>query len=134
MIWYDNYNIGVEQVDKQHRQLAKTIKKLQKSLTQGRFTPETGETLKFLVDYTKHHFAEEEALMEDIGYEEIDHHRKLHKKLVNQVVEILLNLKKGKQIDAYELIDFLTEWLTNHIVHEDKKIGKAIERQGYKPG
>ncbi len=129
MIWYDNYNIGVAEVDKQHQQLAKTIKKLQNSLSQGRFTSETGETMRFLVDYTKRHFQEEEALMEKIGYEEIVQHRKLHEKLVGQVVQILLDLKKGKNIDAYELVDFLTDWLINHIVHEDKKIGKAYARQ-----
>ena len=129
MIWYDNYNIGIEQVDKQHQKLAKTIRKLQKSLVNGRFSPETGETLKFLVEYTKEHFGTEEALMEKVGYEELEAHKKLHHKLVQQVVDILLGLKKGKKIDAYELIDFLTDWLINHIVQEDKKIGKFIERQ-----
>lgn len=128
MIWYNNYNIGVEQVDQQHQQLAKTISKLQKSLKQGRFTPETGETLKFLVRYTKEHFQDEEALMAKINYTEIEQHKKLHKKLVDQVVDILLDLKKGKQLDAYELIDFLTDWLINHIVKEDKRIGKAMTR------
>lgn len=129
MIWYDNYNIGVPQVDKQHRQLAKTITKLQDSLANGRVTPATGEALKFMVDYTKQHFQDEEKLMEEIQFEEISHHKELHRKLVNQVVEILTSLKKGKQIDSFQLIDFLTDWLINHIVHEDKKIGKAMERQ-----
>lgn len=130
MNWYDNYNIGIEEVDTQHQKLAKTIRKLQKSLVNGRFTPETGETLKFLVEYTREHFNAEEALMAKVGYDDIEAHKKLHKKLVAQVVEILINLKKGKKIDAYELVDFLTDWLINHIVHEDKKIGKFIERQG----
>ena len=121
MNWYANYNIGVEKIDEQHQKLAKTIRKLQHSLANGRFTPETGATLKFLVEYTKVHFADEEALMVDINYEELDSHQALHKKLVSQVVDILLDLKKGKVIDAYELLDFLTNWLTKHIVHEDQK-------------
>ena len=129
MNWYDNYNIGVDQVDKQHQQLAKTIRKLQQSLANGRFTPQTGETLKFLVEYTKEHFSAEEALMEEINYDEIEVQKLQHKKLVAQVVDILRDLKKGKMIDAYELIDFLTDWLINHIVQEDKKIGKFMERQ-----
>ena len=32
--------------------------------------------------------------------------------------------------ESYELIDFLSEWLVNHIRQEDKKIGKAIAAQG----
>ena len=116
-------------MDRQHKKLAKTIRKLQKSLVDGRFTTEAGETLKFIVEYTKEHFSDEEALMAEINYDEIEPHKKLHQKLVAQVVDILLDLKKGKNIDAYELIDFLTDWLMNHIVQEDKKIGKFIERQ-----
>lgn len=129
MIWYDNYNIGIEQVDLQHQKLAKTVRKLQKSLVNGRFSPEAGETLKFLVEYTKEHFSAEEDLMAKIGYDELESHQKLHKKLIQQVVDILLGLKKGKNVDAYELIDFLTDWLIHHIVQEDKKIGKFMERQ-----
>ncbi len=130
MIWYDNYNIGVEEIDTQHQKLAATIRKLQKSLANGRFSPGAGETLKFLVEYTRKHFSDEEALMAEINYEELEAHQELHKKLVAQIVEILLDLKKGRRLDAYELIDFLTDWLIHHIVQEDKKIGRAMERQG----
>jgi hemerythrin len=42
------------------------------------------------------------------------------------VVLILMNIKKGKAIDPLALIDFLTDWLINHIRYEDKKIGKAL--------
>ena len=128
MIWYDNYNIGVEHIDRQHQQLAKTIKKLQKSLSKGRFTPEAGEALKFLVHYTQEHFRAEEELMAKIGYKDLAAHRLLHKKLEQQIIDILLDLKKGKQIDAYELVDFLIDWLIHHIVNEDKKIGRAINQ------
>ncbi len=129
MIWYDNYNIGIERIDKQHQQLAKTIRKLQQSLVNGQFCNEAGETLKFIATYTKEHFNDEEALMEEVNYDDLKKHKILHEKLITQVVDILLTLKKGKHIDPYELIDFLTEWLRNHIIHEDKKIGKFIERQ-----
>ncbi|MEN8257930.1 MAG: hypothetical protein ABFS09_08725 [Thermodesulfobacteriota bacterium] len=35
---------------------------------------------------------------------------------------------EGKPIHPYGLIDFLTEWLINHIRNEDKKIGGAMEQ------
>ncbi len=30
--WYDNYNIGVEHIDNQHKELVKTLDNLQESL------------------------------------------------------------------------------------------------------
>ena len=45
---------------------------------------------------------------------------------LKEVKDILINLKKGKAVNPYELIDFLTDWLINHIRNEDRKIGKVI--------
>ncbi len=127
MEWYESYSIGVPQIDDQHKELVDMISKLQASLPQGVSAKEIAEALKFIVNYTQYHFKSEEDLMSKIGFAEIEYHKKLHVKLVGQVIDILVNLKKGKIIDTYELIDFLTSWLINHIRNEDKKIGKAME-------
>lgn len=127
MEWYESYSIGVKEIDDQHKQLVGMISKLQASLPAGVSPVQIAETLKFLVEYTKFHFSAEEDLMRRIGFDELENHKKLHKRLIAQVYEILVNLKKGKSVDTYELIDFLTNWLINHIRNEDKKIGKAME-------
>jgi hemerythrin-like metal-binding protein len=126
MEWYDSYSIGVKEVDDQHKELVAMITKLQSSLSSGGSSVEIIEALKFLVNYTKLHFATEEDVMRRIGYDEFENHQNIHKRLVGQVGEILINLKKGKSVDIYEMIDFLTNWLINHIRDEDQKIGVAM--------
>jgi hemerythrin-like metal-binding protein len=79
-----------------------------------------------LVDYTKRHFADEEKFMMSINYSELAHHKELHRKLINDIVLILIDIKKGKVVDPFAFIDFLTDWLINHIRYEDKKIGKRL--------
>ncbi len=128
MEWYDDYNIDVELIDDQHRELVNVVTRLQESLSSGAVNSEIGEALKFLVQYTQQHFTDEEKLMTTIGFTEIDSHKRMHVKLIDDVKNILLDLKKGKSIHPYELIDFLTEWLINHIRNEDKKIGRALEK------
>ncbi|MBU0482296.1 MAG: bacteriohemerythrin [Proteobacteria bacterium] len=128
MEWYDNYNIGIKLIDEQHRELVTMVSKLQKALSTDAERSQTGETIKFLVDYTRTHFADEESLMNQIGYPDLEQHRRIHKKLIGDITEILIRLKKGKSFNAMELIDFLTEWLMHHITQEDKKIGRFLER------
>ena len=99
---------------------------LQSTLTCGDVKQEVGNALRFLVDYTKYHFSAEEKIMQSISYEELPHHKELHKKFINDVVQILVDLKKGKAVDPLAFIDFLTDWLVNHIRYEDKKIGKSL--------
>lgn len=126
MEWYDSYAIGIEAIDKQHQELVLMVSRLQASLTTAKINQETGNAIKFLVDYTKKHFTDEEKLMQKIDFAELENHRKQHRKLIREITDILLGLKKGKSVDVYELIDFLTDWLLNHIKYEDKKIGKAF--------
>ena len=130
MEWYDSYNIGVEAIDRQHKELVRRISRLQMTLSLGDVSHEVGDALRFLVDYTKRHFADEEAIMLSINFEELPHHKELHKKFVSAVVLILIDLKKGKAIDPLAFIDFLTNWLINHIRHEDQKIGKRLAAIG----
>jgi len=126
MEWQDNYCIGVEEIDQQHKELVKMVSRLQATLVHGNINQEVANALRFLVDYTKHHFADEEKFMESINYEELAHHKDLHKKLINDVVLVLTDIKKGKTIDPLALVDFLISWLVNHVSYEDKKIGKSL--------
>lgn len=126
MEWYDDYNIGVELIDAQHQELFKVVNRLQKALAAGRAHDELADTLRFLVRYTQQHFHDEEEVMADIGFEELARHKKLHANLIEDIKNILVDLKKGKTIHPYALIDFLTDWLMNHIRYEDNKIGRAV--------
>lgn len=123
MEWYDSYNIGIEKIDQQHKKLVHQVSVLQAALLSESINKEVGEAIKFLVDYTKTHFADEEELMREIDFPEFEKHKKMHGKLIKEVIDVLLGLKKGKRVNTYDLVDFLTEWLLNHIKYEDKKIG-----------
>lgn len=126
MEWHDSYCIGIEEIDRQHKELVAMVSSLQATLAHGDINKEVGNALRFLVDYTKRHFADEEKIMLSINYAELAHHKELHKKLINDVVLVLMDIKKGKAIDPLALIDFLINWLINHVRYEDKKIGKSL--------
>lgn len=134
MEWKDTYNIGVKEIDDQHRQLADMITRLEKALSTELVNKEIGNTLKFLVDYTKKHFAAEEEVMVGSGFPGLSQHKELHKNLINDVMGVLLGLKKGRAIEPEKLITFLTNWLINHILEEDKQIGEHIAKKEQVPG
>ena len=126
MKWKDEYNIGVELIDGQHKKLAETIGELKAELPAEEKNKQIGETLKFLVGYAQKHFAAEEELMKMVKYPDYDYHKELHKKFTGEVTAVLVKIKKGVPVQAADLSSFLTEWLTNHILKEDKKIGHFI--------
>ncbi len=120
MKWLEEYNIGIEDIDSQHRQLADTLTRLKQSFSKEE---EAVKTLKFLVRYTELHFSTEEAFMQSIDYPDYKTHKQQHEKLTNDVKKIILKLQKEKRIDPSYLIKFVSNWLKHHILEEDRKIG-----------
>jgi hemerythrin len=129
MEWKPGYDIGVDFIDKQHRQLVEIISRLEASLATDAENKEMGGALKFLVDYTHQHFSEEEEFMLKTGFPRYEKQKALHKDFIQQVIEVLLKLKRGESIRPREFIKFLTDWLVNHILDEDKKIAEFVAEQ-----
>jgi hemerythrin len=124
--WSDVHKIGHEKIDSQHRKLVGLVAELQHAIGTENESETASNTLKALVDYTQYHFQDEEALMASIGFSELERHKYQHRQLLEQVVEILTELRCGKPLEAEKLVDFLMDWLTDHILSEDTKIGVAI--------
>ena len=76
-----------------------------------------------LKDYTKLHFKDEEEYMEKIGYEGLAAQKLAHESFVDRLTGINMEeVDDGQQEYLFELIDYLLEWLKNHILKMDKQI------------
>ena len=90
---------------------------------------------KLLLDelktYTETHFSDEEALMEKISYPGIYAQKKAHAAFVDKLVHIDINeldeIDEHQQTYLFELINYLLNWLSNHILASDMKLGEYIK-------
>lgn len=126
MKWNNKYLIGIKEVDNQHKRLVECITRFKDSISDEKkdTIDEMGKVLGFLVNYTNYHFESEEALMERIGYPELEEHKAIHRDLVTELKKILIKLKSKESYKPIEFYYFLMKWLTEHIEDEDNKIGK----------
>lgn len=83
-----------------------------------------------LVDYTSTHFQFEEKLFAQHKYEDEKGHCEIHKKLVRQVVEFQEQYNSGEKDVSLELMEFLKDWLINHIKDVDKKYSSFLLSKG----
>ena len=63
-----------------------------------------------MVDYTLSHFAFEEGLMEDAGYEFLRALKRVHELFVKRAAELQAKFKAGNDM-SHELHDLLSRWL-----------------------
>ena len=125
----DEYLTGISLIDKEHRELFRIIGEVQQ-LINNDFTYDKFDDivslLEELKEYTKFHFADEEEYMKSINYEGLDAQQRAHDAFVARLEELdLSHIDENQQETLEEILAFLTEWLVNHILHSDKKIGKG---------
>lgn len=133
MEWDTQFETGIPQVDAEHRSLVDTVNRLHDAMKQGRAKAEVAGILDFLADYTGQHFAHEETLMQRHGYPGYPRHKEIHDKLVGQVTGLIGTIQKGEVVLSLDLMDFLQDWLTRHILQEDQAFARYLQEKGLRP-
>ncbi len=124
IVWTDDLSVGIKVYDDEHKQLVYFINRLDNAL-QIRSTQKTMEDiLSGLVNYTRIHFRHEEEAMLKFEYPDYVKHKKEHDNLTSKVSEFDERLKSGKSVFSLELMNFLSNWLINHIQKTDMSYKK----------
>jgi len=130
MMWGDNFCVNVRQLDEQHKMLVGMLNDLHDAMKQGKGKDVTGNVLSGLVQYVATHFATEEKLMKEQAYPEYLNHKMEHDALTKQVLDLQKQFEEGKPVLTVELMKFLKDWLSNHILGTDKKYGPYLNSKG----
>lgn len=121
--WRKEFETDIPEVDEQHQKIVAMINQLDSSLQNGIVNETIGTVLIALVDYTGYHFRDEERIMQEISFDGYLEHKGKHEALKGEIARLLRRMKEGESINVFELTSFLADWLVNHIIKEDKKIG-----------
>ena len=128
--WSDSLSVGIDSIDSQHKKLIDLINELYTKMKSGSAKEAVGRTLGSLIDYTESHFQYEEELFAKYDYLEQKDHKVVHSKLVAQVVEFQKQFQKGEKDVSLELMEFLKDWLVNHIKKTDKQYSPFLRSKG----
>jgi hemerythrin len=129
--WSKDYQIGIESIDEEHRKIIDEFENLYKRMHDGKGHDYYEHILEFLDKYVEEHFANEEKFQEDIGYPQIDEHKKVHEAFKAKVKK-LEETHKGKEVTNSDLIEInltVKKWLLDHILEEDRKIGEYYSKK-----
>jgi hemerythrin len=129
--WKDKYATGIELIDKQHRELIQLTNELYEACLQGNGTAREvfRDALRRVVDYTRYHFAVEEALLERIGFPVLACHRKQHETLIKEVLEAVKDYEGGRKFVPNVFVRTLKDWVLTHIALADKAYASYIADQ-----
>ncbi len=126
--WKKEFSVAVKQFNDDHKKLFGYLNELDQGLKAGIGIADMSYILKGLIDYTKTHFRNEERLMEKHGYPGYEQHKKEHDDLLQKVDLFYDEFSSGKKAFSIELLTFLDNWVTDHILKTDMKYKPFFEK------
>ncbi|MFA7280346.1 MAG: bacteriohemerythrin [Sterolibacterium sp.] len=134
LAWRPDFATGVAIIDDQHRELIKMLNQASTQLTDHSPLSDVARIVQGLLSYAGYHFQTEEKLMAEHGYAQhraapAAEHIRAHRAFAEKVVAVKAQIDAGQRIAKADLESFLSNWLTDHILHTDKELGAFIRDQ-----
>lgn len=131
--WNEGHKIGIDSIDREHKQLFATMNKLLKiSEEEDKSEWVCREGVKFLKNHSMEHFEHEEAYMRSIDYGEYEIHKRLHDDFKDKTLPALEREMEEMQYSVESIRHFLgvcIGWVFSHTLTEDLAIvGKRTSK------
>jgi hemerythrin-like metal-binding protein len=129
-VWDSSYSVNVARCDQDHKELFALTNELYEAMRVGKGSQIVEHIVEELKEYTKSHFAAEEALMAKANYPALSTHREEHRKLIESVDQLQKDMKDGAVGQSVGVATFLNDWLVNHIKKTDKLYSAHLNANG----
>jgi hemerythrin-like metal-binding protein len=128
--WTDDFSVGVAALDAQHKKLIGMINRLIRDPSAETRSETISDLLTEMTRYAQKHFQAEETLMSEHGYPGLDSQKQQHQAFRRKTVDLCSATMARVQIVPDVMLNYLREWLVDHILREDMKYKPFFAQRG----
>lgn len=128
--WNNNLSVKVLEIDAQHKQLVQMINDLHAAMKLGQGRDIVGKIIADMISYADKHFKMEEHYFDKFSYPDAAMHKQEHKLFSQRVKEFKRQYDTNSTSLSVEVIDYLSNWLVNHIKKTDKAYSDFFNSKG----
>lgn len=125
--WQDNFEIGIAEVDHEHRELIRLINAFHDALGTQRDGEQVEAFLGEVFAEVSAHFALEERVMRERSYDATAEHKGEHERLLDELRDIMDEQADGASLDDARLSDALAEWFGKHFRTQDARFHRSLK-------
>ena len=125
--WKEEFSVGIEEVDHEHRELIELINSLHDVMQVGADQVQVVELLGEIFAQISAHFALEEKMMRETHYPRLDEHKEDHETLLDDLRDIMDAVEVDGTFDVVELSNDLNRWFGNHFSTHDARLHRSTQ-------
>jgi hemerythrin len=120
--WKDEFNLGIEEVDSEHRVLVALINALHDAMSAGAGRADIVEGISQIHTLVAAHFLREEAFMREARYMAYAEHKEDHELLLDALLGMLDRVGRDGDYDEAGLAADLQYWFSEHFRTHDARL------------
>lgn len=121
------YKTGIPKIDEQHLDLVNNYRDVAVLLDYGQDMLRITRRFDEMIDNVRQHFADEEAVMGEVGYPMLRDHQTIHRRLMQHIEDFRTCLPAVlSPADAAAVAAYLKFWLVEHIHVDDGALGRFM--------
>lgn len=129
-LWNNEFSLGINVIDRQHKAFVNTLDLLHEAIIDNQTKSKISEIIGKLNTYIKDHFATEEKYFKEFNYDQAEEHIKKHRQFEKKFSSIVSDFGKDSFELSTNLVDFLEDWLVDHLNSMDKKYVSCFKSHG----
>ena len=129
--WEDKYSVGISMIDEEHRKIIDIINKANYTMRHNR-QEDISRILTEMTVYALVHFKTEETHMLNFKYNDYKSHKDEHISFSNMISNYTKRLMGGEHKIIDEMLEYLKQWLFDHIQGTDKEFVTCFKENGLK--
>jgi hemerythrin len=126
IVWKDEFSVGVESVDHEHRELIALINELDDAMQNDVRHDTVINSLGEIYAQIASHFALEEKIMRDARYENLAAHKQNHELLLDELLDTIDSVDESGSYDRRALANGLDQWFSDHFRTHDAKLHRKL--------
>jgi hemerythrin-like metal-binding protein len=124
--WKDQYSVGIEAVDYEHKELIDLINRLYAEFSATGLSSSVDAFFGDLLRAISAHFALEERFMTERNYNQLAQHKADHERLLDELRDIMDGDLANDDLAGSKLPQRLDAWFSRHFETHDARLHKAF--------